>query len=264
MKRTVFLWILAFVITIASAVYQRITGPTYPMKVKAELDGKQLSFSLDRTHGGEGNHVVSILTNDEAIKGTVEWKRLGTNDPFTVVPMMYADGKLSAELPHQPPAGKLEYRVILTDGKATSTNGTVIRFKGDVPAPVLIVHVFCMFVGMLFSTRAGLEVFNPERKFKRLTDVAFGLLAFGGMILGPAVLWYAFGDLWTGFPIGNDITDNKTLIAFVVWLAAAIAVRKSKNPVRWIVAASIITFFVFLIPHSLWGTQLDYSTMQRQ
>ena len=33
MKRTILFWILAFLVTAVSAVYQRMTGPTYPLRV---------------------------------------------------------------------------------------------------------------------------------------------------------------------------------------------------------------------------------------
>jgi hypothetical protein len=115
---------------------------------------------------------------------------------------------------------------------------------------------------MLLSTRTGLEFFAAAPSYRRLTDLTFLIIAAGGMIMGPMVLHYAFNEWWTGFPFGNDITDNKTLIAFIVWLAAAVVVRRSKNPGKWILLAAVVTFIVFLIPHSLWGTELDYSTMK--
>ncbi len=262
MKRSILLWTLALIITITSAVYQRMTGPTYPFHATVVLNNKQIPITLFRTHGGEGNHPITIFTNDSAITGTVEWKRLNTRDAFTLVPMNFSHGNLTAELPHQPPAGKLEYRIRLTDGKKTITDGTVIRFKGDVPTVVLIVHIFFMFSGMLLSTRAGLEVFALQPNYKRITNLAFIFLTIGGMIMGPIVLKFAFDEWWTGFPFGTDITDNKTLAAFIVWLIAAVAVRKSNKPAGWIVAASIVTLLVFLIPHSLWGTELNYQTMR--
>lgn len=262
MKRSYQIWLLAVLITVGSAVYQRLTGPTHPKHYVTLLNSKAISVTLDRAHGGEGNHVVSVTTNDEVIAGTVEWKRYNTDDEFTAVPMTCRDGVLSAELPHQPPAGKLNYKVILTDGKETFTAATVIRFRGEVPAAVLILHVLFMFTGMLLATRTGLETFLKEPQLQRLTDLTFITLTIGGMILGPLVLNYAFNEWWTGFPFGNDITDNKTLVAFIVWGAAAVAVRKSDQPKRWVLAAAIITLLVFLIPHSLWGTELDYNTMK--
>jgi hypothetical protein len=82
------------------------------------------------------------------------------------------------------------------------------------------------------------------------------------MILGPVVQKYAFDAYWTGWPFGTDLTDNKIAVAILSWIAAAVALKKSTNPKRWILAASLITLVVFLIPHSLLGSELDYSKMK--
>jgi hypothetical protein len=79
------------------------------------------------------------------------------------------------------------------------------------------------------------------------------------MILGPIVQKYAFGAFWTGFPAGYDLTDNKTLIAFICWIVASLAGMKKGKP--WLtVIAAIVTLVVFSIPHSAKGSELDYST----
>lgn len=249
-------------ITLGSAVYQRMTGPSYPKQYVTLLDGKAIEVVLERTHGGESDHPVTVRSNNANITGKVEWKRYNTNDAPASIPMVMKEGILSAALPQQPPAGKLQYTIFLTDGKQTFSASTVIRFRGDVPAPVLILHIAAMFIGMLLSARAGLEFFAKEPSFKTITYATFVVLTIGGMILGPLVLKYAFNEWWTGFPFGTDITDNKTLIAFLAWLGASIAVQKSTNPKRWVLGAAIITLIVFLIPHSLWGTELDYNTMK--
>lgn len=262
MKRTYHLWLLAFFITAGSAVFQRMTGPSYPKHYVTLLDGKAIEVVLERAHGGISDHPVRVETNGAAVAGRVEWKRYNTGDPMVSIPMTMSDGVLTALLPAQPPAGKLQYTVFLTDGKQTFSASTVIRFRGDVPAAVLIVHIAAMFLGMLLSARTGLEIFAKEPSLKRLTYLTFAVITFGGMVMGPLVLKYAFNEWWTGFPFGNDITDNKTLIAFLGWLGAAVALTKAKDPKKWILAAAIITLLVFLIPHSLWGTELDYNTMQ--
>jgi len=50
--------------------------------------------------------------------------------------------------------------------------------------------------------------------------------------------------------------------AILSWIAAAVAVKKSPNPKRWILAAAIVTIAVFLIPHSLHGSELDYTKVK--
>ena len=86
------------------------------------------------------------------------------------------------------------------------------------------------------------------------------LFFFGGMILGPIVQKYAFDAYWTGWPFGHDLTDNKTLIAFIAWIIAYLRLRKNRNNRGWAIAASVILLLVYLIPHSMFGSQLDYSS----
>jgi hypothetical protein len=85
------------------------------------------------------------------------------------------------------------------------------------------------------------------------------LLLAGGMVLGPLVQKYAFGELWTGVPFGWDLTDNKTLISVIVWVVAVILNRKKERP-AYTIAAALILLLVYSIPHSLFGSELDYAT----
>jgi hypothetical protein len=183
------------------------------------------------------------------------------------VPMKYENGIHSAELPHQPPAGKLVYRVTLQDAQLTVTlpekDAVVIRFRGDVPAVTLIIHVALMFIGLVVSTRAGLEFFSKEPKLKKLIVWTIGLFAVGGLIFGPIVQKYAFSAYWTGWPFGGDLTDNKTAAMIILWIVAAIALKKFKNPKRWALAAAVLTLVVYLIPHSVLGSELDYSKVDQ-
>jgi hypothetical protein len=85
------------------------------------------------------------------------------------------------------------------------------------------------------------------------------LLAVGGIILGPLVQKIAFGELWTGVPFGWDLTDNKTLIALTFWVLAVLVNLKKRRPL-FMALAAIILILVFSIPHSLFGSEFDYST----
>jgi hypothetical protein len=176
--------------------------------------------------------------------------------------MVARDSVLTASLPHQPPAGKLEYRIqargagqlfTLPDG-----DPVVIRFRGDVPWYVMIPHVLMMFFSMLLSTRAGLEVFSPEPKLRGLVLGTLGTLFVGGLILGPIVQKFAFDAYWTGWPAGKDLTDNKTAAAFLIWLVAALGILGPRRKTSWALVAAIALLVVYLIPHSLLGSELDY------
>lgn len=268
MKKSILLWIIAFALTVLTAAYQRMTGPTYPVTGEVKFDDKIIKYSLDRSHGGKDDHLIKIKTDDPEIKGLILWKRFKTSDEWTSDSLLYQSGYLTALLPHQPPAGKLIYKVLLAKNDKTFTlndgHPVVIRFKGDVPIFIIIPHVILIFMAMLFSTRTGLEFFNKEPNYKKLAYWTFGLLILGGMIFGPIMQKYAFDAFWTGVPFGIDLTDNKTLIAVIGWIIALVAIKKSANPKRWIIFASVLMFIVYLIPHSVLGSELDYNELDKQ
>lgn len=263
MKNILF-WALAVVITLSSAVYQRTTGPTYAVDGETEFDGRSISYSLVRSHGGNSDQEVAIFVGDGNIEGALFYRRYKTGDQFTSLPMKMTDNRLVAFLPHQPPAGKLEYYLELYGNDKTKVipdkETVVTRFKGAVPKAVLFPHIILMFSAMLFSARTGLEALRPDGKTLRLTFWTTMILLVGGMIMGPVVQKLAFGDLWTGIPFGWDLTDNKTLIAFAGWVLALIMHRFNKFPRYWVLAAAIILLIIFAIPHSTMGSELDYST----
>lgn len=261
--KKVALWILAFMITLSTAVYQRRTGPTYPINGKTTVANTQISYELLRTHETGKDCPVQIEVQNPEISGVVLYKRHKTSDPWSSIPMERQEDSLVAAIPHQPPAGKLQYKVVLShqedETSITGEKPVIIRFKGAVPLWALIPHVIVMFLAMLFSARAGIEALRPKSNPRKLALWTTGILFVGGFILGPLVQKFAFGALWTGFPFGYDLTDNKTLIAFIGWVIALIASRKGKPARGWVLAAAILLLIIFLIPHSLLGSELDYS-----
>ena len=256
------LWLLAVLITLASAVYQRTTGPSYPLRGKILVASEEIRFRLPRSQEVTSDCQVAVNTASAQIAGRLEYKRYKTSDAWTEVDMSREGSRLVGYLPRQPMAGKLAYRVFLMSGaEEVSLAGeepVIIRFKGVVPAPVLVAHVIFMFLAMLFSTRAGLAALDRKSHPRRLVLWTVALLFIGGFILGPLMQKYAFASWWTGFPLGSDLTDSKTLIAMAGWVTALVAGRKGKPARGWVFAASVLMLVIFLIPHSLLGSELKY------
>jgi hypothetical protein len=136
-----------------------------------------------------------------------------------------------------------------------------IRFRGDVPAAVLVPHVVLIFLAMLLSTRAGLEAFRRAPRLKALAGWTVANLLVGGIVLGVFVTYYAFGEWWTGWPVGRDITDTKTLIALVFWLLAALVVGRRWLARATVVLAALVTLVIFAIPHSWTAREPSYDVL---
>ncbi len=261
--RKALLWLLAFLIAAGTMVFQRMTGPTYPVRGQARLDGGEIAYRLPRSAVDSGPCELAVAAPGTETAGYFEFKRFKSSDPWSKLPLIRRGDSLVGNLPRQPRAGKLLYRVVLTEGgREVPLGGSdpiVIRFRGDVPAWVLIPHVVFMFLAMLFGARAGLAALDKKDKPLPYAKGAALLLFISGFILGPLMQVYGFGVLWSGVPWGHDMTDNKTLVAMIVWILALRAGRKGREARGWILAASIIFLAVFLIPHSLLGSELKYS-----
>lgn len=269
MKSAIYLRaIIALLITLSAAYYQRTTGPTYEIDVDMQWKGIEITGELTRNHTGEGDQAIAITLADTSVRAVLIYRRFKINEEWTGMKMTRDGDVLYASLPHQPPAGKLEYFLQLhKDNKilvVPQDRMIVTRFKGDVPGLALVPHIIMMFLAMFLSTWTGIEALYKSEKMYILTFWTTGLFFLGGMILGPIVQKYAFGAFWTGVPFGFDLTDNKALLAMIGWAIAAWMSYKKKSARLWIIIAALILLTIYFIPHSLMGSELNYQTMEVQ
>lgn len=253
---------LAIIITLIAVIYQRSTGPTYPKKFQLGVQD-QITIKFPRSHGGTTNAPLEIPLVSKDMTAKVFYKRYPTNDEWTILNFSQNENTLVADLPNQPPAGKLIYYIEVQFPDRVQSLGSkddpiYIRYKGEVPTVILAPHITFMFLSMLLSVIALIEAIFHTHIFVVIGRITLGCLFFGGMILGPIVQKFAFGVYWAGFPFDWDLTDNKLLIAVLGWLIAALLTINTKR--RWpIMGAAVILFAVYSIPHSMQGSEYDYT-----
>ena len=201
--KSTLLWILAFFLMAASAIYQRSTGPTYPKKGKVTINQQEIKYKLLRTWEGETEAAIKIEVADNSITGNYKFKRFKSHDDWTEKPLVREGNNLVGSLPNLPPAGKMMYEVTLSDGQQQfklRDESVVLRYKGAVPMFVLIPHIIFIFMAMMFSTRTGMEAIIKGKNLVSYSLWTVILFAFAGMFLGPVVQKYAFDAYWTGWP----------------------------------------------------------------
>jgi hypothetical protein len=269
---------------LGAAVYQRLTGPTNPLRVTMSVADEQIRLRLPRSGTTDRDVRVVVPTGGHDMTARLIWRRYPTDEAFAEVAMRpdlaTAEPALVAALPAQPAAGKLEYRIEVTTPDGTRRIPSleldpvgdptiVMRYKDPVPGLLLGSHVAAMFFAILIGMRAGLGALVGAPGVRRHAWTALGLMTVGGMILGPFVQKYAFGAYWTGFPWGYDLTDNKTLIMWLAWILACTALARAPRdrPLGAgrrvvVVAAAVVMSVVYLIPHSLRGSELDYGRVE--
>lgn len=280
-------WSFAVILTLAAVQFQRRTGPTKPVFEQFSYNGKSYSTLLQRsaettlTHkeskgdykslGKESVVIVQIDGLPAEIEGKFIYSIYPGNWPSDTVQSFRNGSVFLNTLPAQPAAGKIIYKFILHSSSDTvSVNkteiylggeGVVLRFKGHVPMAVLIPHIIFMFIAMLLANYIGIASFSKDIKINNTAVVLLVILGIGGLVLGPLVQKFAFGEFWTGWPFGEDLTDNKTLFAFIIWALAWFFNRKKVRRYLYIIAA-IVMLLVYSIPHSTAGSEYDHSKGQ--
>lgn len=260
-------WVFAVFFTIGIAYYQRTTGPTYPTRGKVEINNNQVKYKLIRTAENDEDALISVTVPDKSVNGVITYKRYKSNDTLTQVNLVREGDNLTFMMPKQPAAGKMQYSISLSSGSQVvnlTEKPVVMRFKGPVPAFILLPHILLMFLAMLFSTRAGIEALIKGGKTYKYAILTLAFFIPGGLILGPFVQEYAFGAYWTGWPFKGifhfgDMTDNKTAIAVLGWVIAVIMLRRDSSARGWAIAAALILLAVYLVPHSVLGSEIDYT-----
>ena len=278
-------WLLAVVVTLALSIYQRMTGPTYPKKVTVELNGESYKLKLPRS-GVQKDEIVKLKGIPLTTSAQLHYRQYQTPESsttpaalpqqplsvssgtaaalnqhdYTTINFTCKDSMLQAALPVQPVAGKLQYYITVGGKDYPADEPTVIRFRNDVPAMILVPHILLMFAAMLFAVYTLILVVT-RKEYGRWLKITVATLFVGGFVFGPLVQHAAFGPWWTGFPYGTDLTDNKTLLSFLVFVAALATLKWKYN--RWVVAAAVLfMILIFSIPHSAYGSEYDYETQQ--
>jgi hypothetical protein len=199
------------------------------------------------------------------------------SEPHEVVPMKSLDaGEYFASIPSQARGALIEYYVearagadlvVRVPGEETGP-GFSFYYKGTPNRILLIFHVVLMFVAIAIFLIVGYMAIKAIRDRKitmRIPRLAFlGSVVFfiSGFPLGMIVAYQTFGKPWTGFPLGSDLTDNKSLAIMLYWVAAAFLYRGSvfrRDPSTDVlsmralpyvhIAGVILTVVMFLIPH---------------
>lgn len=248
-------------ITIFFAYYQRTTGPTYPVKGSLSIDNKIVKYKLIRTWGENSGAKIEINSVSDLV-GEISYRRYKSNDSWTTDSMQLVDNKLIYVLPQLEPAGKIMYSITLKSNNKSyqlTEKPNILRYKGEVPIYIVILHIIFIFSAMLFSTRTGFEAIFKGKRTKILTQITILCWVLGGFILGPIMQKYAFDAFWTGFPFGIDLTDNKTLVVIIFWLLALWRLKKNPENRLFPIIAALMMIIVFLIPHSLFGSELDFT-----
>ncbi|HEX7402258.1 MAG TPA: hypothetical protein VF369_08775 [candidate division Zixibacteria bacterium] len=211
--------------------------------------------------------------------------RVGQEGEFVQVPMNRTPNEenvFTASLPHYPKATKAWYfieatkvsaagevKVTFPDNSRPDFKPILLKYEGVVPVYIIIPHVLCNFAAIFFAALTLFSAIDVRRGKMSLKGaikfplITFILLFLGFVPFGIAMNWFAFGVTWEAVPFGRDVTDNKSQIILLFWLATLILVKgtllgkgEERNLVSkrgyftMVIVTMIVTIAMYAIPHS--------------
>jgi hypothetical protein len=147
-----------------------------------------------------------------------------------------------------------------------------VTFEGTANRLLFISHIVLAITAVIFWVHSVFYAVNylitGERYNIRLEfySVLYGTISFFifAFPVGGYIAHQVFGQAWSGIPFGWDITDNKSLIAFLYYAAILYLVKdkfngrntnnediiNDKNFSLLVILGIVITVIVYNIPHS--------------
>lgn len=258
-------WFLAILITLSVAIFQFMMGSTYPLVTEINTGKQRIECELKRSYSGKTDCPVILPIGDIMVSGYILYRNYPSENTMSRIDFKREGDKLIAELPVQPPAGKLEYRVFIErEGTTIDVNegkSVIIRFLGTVPIHILALHTLFIFLAMVYSTHTGILAGFGIKTYRLTTYLIVIILLGVVFLLQPLMHKYALNQWWTCLPNSWELGDNKLLLALIVWLISAYFILK--KPRRGIVMlASIISLILFSVPHGFPGKEYEPATVE--
>jgi hypothetical protein len=231
------------------------------------IAGETVSYRFARS-GIAGEPLRVTIAAPAELTGTLRWRPYPDVETFGGITMLRDGEELFGLLPAQPPAGRLEYSVVLAGPggltRIPEEGPVVMQYRGPVPTALSIPHVVLIALSMLVGVRAGLGALWARPETFVLSRVTLVGITLGGMILGPIVQKLAYATFWRGWPVGGELTDIKVLVLWLAWVAAVVVVAASPNKTdrfarTTVVAAAAVLIILALVPHRLRGGQTGTS-----
>ncbi len=262
---------IALILTIVLLGLARRISTRHPTDFSQAVGDIIISHTTVTEDFGDGPALDVMLSKPDSLLAIVYYSN-GEGSPYSFDTLAVTNYGLSGNLPVLPKGKRWYYHIAVFDkdqlvAEFPPEGDQFIKFKGHVPAYILIPHIFCMLAIVFFGFLTVFSAFDLSRGKGDLKKSARYLLwtaifAFvGGFPLGYYVAYLAFGVGWGGIPFGWDITDNKTLLLFAFWLATLILARKglkgetmaiSEGAYLTLTAVSLaVTIITFMIPHSI-------------
>ncbi len=223
MKNQFILWFSALVITFLIGYIKTITNANYPVTSTFGIEGKKVSYKLDKIFYGNTSYKNIIISDIKNLKGKVAWVESGklNQKRFTET-----DRGLECEIPALDPGEQIKYKILLFYNEKTyeipKDDFITLTFWGKIPTAVNILYFIFLHGGLLLSIRCGLELFNNNKNLKKIAFITTTFFLILTIALSPLRNSYRIGAINNFVPPIFELFEPLLIIITLSWITGTI------------------------------------------
>jgi len=246
MKNQIILWLSSLILVFLIGYIKNVTGKEYPITGTFGIEGKKVSYKLDKVSFDEKFYKNIIVSDIKGVRGNVIWLK---NNVQYENEFKEIDRGLDCEIPILKPGQKIKYKLILTflnkQFEIPEKDFVTLTFWGSIPSPVSILHFFLLYGGLLMSIRSLLEVFNRNINLKKFSVITCALFIVSIMLITPLKNSYKLGAINHFVPNLNDLIEPALLLILFLWIVGSVFIFNKKYTTSVIITLAAVTVLLF-------------------
>jgi hypothetical protein len=248
-----------------------MTATSSPRNYEIRIDHMSLSHETVTESFGEVPRLFLRASSGEELEPVVYYSQ-NRGGPYQYEDMSPVDSGFVTTLPVLEKNNKLWYRIMVFKQRELLADfppgeDQFVKFKGHVMPVILIAHIVFMYATMLagaLTLFSAIDIILGKGNIRQSVRYVMWTLilgVIGGFVFGPLVSYQTLGIPYEGIPFDNDITDSKTLIFMLFWAFTFLISRRGLKGEKMVVSdgayallvilSFIVTFGLFLVPHSI-------------
>jgi len=231
-KNIIILWLASFVIVFLAVYISNIIDEDYPITSTFGIEGKKVSYRLEKVHYGNEDCKVIIRSDVAELTGKLFWKSEADSN-WQSKEFKKSDLILSENIPALKPTEKINYYIELIhkDKKYVLPDNqkVTLTFFGNIPAFINVLEHLLLYLGLVFTVRTGLEFFNNGAKSKKFGFLTLILFLPNIALINPLYLTYKYGFINSSIPPVNKLFLLSDIVIFIIWIGTIITIFVSEK-----------------------------------
>jgi len=249
MKNDIILWVSSILIVFLIGYIKNVTDKDYPITGTFEIEGKKVSYKLDRICFDKTSYKNIIISDIKGVEAKILFIEDGQRKNISY--KVFERG-LKVEIPKLKPGNKIEYKVMISyndkDFEIPKNGYVTLTFWGNIPSPISILNFILLYAGLLMSIRSLFESFTKVSNLKKFVFITCSLFITLLIIVYPLYNTYKLGAINHFVPAFSDLVNPLLILIVGCWIIAAVFIF-TKKYIRTVTTvatcATVLIYFLF-------------------